>query len=170
MGFQGEGVTNSSVIAVKSHLTMVPRAQNHKLQAFDKVVHVVRNPFDAIIAERKRLVAIHDQHTAAPNWKTFVNGTVTRGSHWRMTSKLRWNEWIDLAMQHWHATMQRIGTKALTIPENVLLQQPEHQLPVHTVFFEELVQDVPGTMRSVLDFIGASLIIICHRLSVLCVF
>ena len=158
MGFQGEGITNSSVIAVKSHLTMVPRAKNHKLQAFDEVVHVVRNPFHAIVAERKRLVAIHDQHTAAPDWTTFVNGTATRGSHWRMTSKLRWDAWIDAAMQHWHASIKRVDTKALTLPSNDSLQQPERQLPLHTVFFEELVEDVPGTMRSLLDFIGMTLL------------
>jgi hypothetical protein len=92
IGMAGEGVTNKSVLAVKEHGFLVKgplpfsdfdkvreRCEHHvcacccmkrTMVCFDgQVVLLVRNPFDAMVAERKRRA---HSHTGTPPWSSFV--------------------------------------------------------------------------------------------------
>ncbi len=40
------------------------------------MINLIRNPFDALAAERKRRLA--GSHTISPGWDVFLNGTRTR--------------------------------------------------------------------------------------------
>ena len=43
-----------SVVAVKCHLDFCSDVAKHRVLAkYDRFIHLVRNPFDAIVAERK---------------------------------------------------------------------------------------------------------------------
>ena len=58
-GMIGEGINSSKcVIAVKSH-------NCNNLQMFSKMIYIVRNPFDAILAEFTRLKKTHENESTA---------------------------------------------------------------------------------------------------------
>ena len=40
------------------------------------MINLVRNPFDALVAERKRRLV--SSHTSTPSWDTFLVGTTLR--------------------------------------------------------------------------------------------
>ena len=142
MGFLGEGKHNASVIAVKSHWYVHPSFKDGGMREYDKAIHLVRNPFHAIVAERKRLVVRHAFHTSQPSWTTFVNGIVQRGESWRMTSKMPWDAWMDAAIQRWNTTVSFVD------------EIKGHSMPLFTLRYENLVSDVKQTMAGVLEFIG----------------
>ena len=48
IGMLGEGITSEKVIAVKFHWGSLPR------WPFKKVIYIIRNPYDAIVAEYQR--------------------------------------------------------------------------------------------------------------------
>lgn len=142
MGFQGEGYTNRSVVVVKTHVDPCPTFKNRHLYAFNKTLHLVRNPFHAIVAERKRLTVRRNFHKANPTWSTFVNGIVGAGDRWRVTSSLPWDAWLDRGMSRWLTTI-------ITVEHAAAQGQP-----THTMRFEDLLQDLRGTMADALAFIG----------------
>ena len=144
MGFLGEGKHNASVIAVKSHWYVHPtfRGAGGSMREYDKAIHLVRNPFHAIVAERKRLVVRHAFHTSQPSWSTFVNGIAQRGDSWRMTSKMPWDAWMDAAIQRWNTTLSFVD------------EIKARSMPLFTLRYENLVYDVKQTMAGVLEFIG----------------
>ena len=49
IGMLGEGITSQNVIAVKFHLGVLPTDW-----PFKKVIYIIRNPYDAIVAEYQR--------------------------------------------------------------------------------------------------------------------
>ena len=51
IGMLGEGITSEKVIAVKFHWGSLPR------WPFKKVIYIIRNPYDAIVAEYQRFCA-----------------------------------------------------------------------------------------------------------------
>lgn len=53
-GFPGEGITDGSVVVVKTH-----EHGNHVKGAFDKAILLLRQPGDAILAELNRRMAGH---------------------------------------------------------------------------------------------------------------
>ena len=67
IGMLGEGIASDNVVAVKFHEGPLP-----KKWQFRKIIYILRNPYDAIVAEYKR-------HTAA-NPRSH-NITVTRNPH-----------------------------------------------------------------------------------------
>jgi hypothetical protein len=71
-GLLGEGHHGTDVIAVKCHLDFCTHLLPRWMRRYDKVLHIVRNPYDALVAERKRLVA--KDHFASPPWSAFVAG------------------------------------------------------------------------------------------------
>ena len=142
LGFLGEGTRDASVIVTKSHISpMRPTYKNGHLQKYNKTLHLVRNPFAAVIAERKRLVVRHDPHTANPTWATFNNGIVCGGDQWRRTCSARWDEWLDMAMLRWNNTMSFADLVATG-------------MHVLTLKFESLHTNLTSTMRDVLQFLG----------------
>ena len=94
MGFLGEGHRDNSVFVVKSHYHSAPTAQNGELRGYDRVIHLVRSPFDALVAERKRVLATHEAHTAQMDWSTFVNGRITKGYQAMLMCVLNWGRWM----------------------------------------------------------------------------
>ena len=142
MGFLGEGKHNASVIAVKSHWYVHPSFKDGGMREYDKAIHLVRNPFHAIVAERKRLVVRHAFHTSQPSWTTFVNGIVQRGDSWRMTSKMPWDAWMDAAIQRWNTTVSFVDTITA------------HNMSLKTLKYEDIVQNMQLAMAPVLRFLG----------------
>ena len=146
MGFEGEGFNNRSVVVVKTHADpLCPTVNNGHLHTFNKTLHLVRNPFNAMVAERKRLTVRSNFHKANPTWSTFVNGIVGAGGSWRMTSSLPvpWDAWLDRGLSRW--------LKTVSIVQDAAAQGQ----PTHTMRFEDLVQDLRGTMALALAFIGS---------------
>lgn len=146
MGFKGEGKQDASVIVVKSHILMVPSFQNYRLQAYNKTVQLLRNPFNSLVAERKRLVVRHNFHRANPDWTTFNNGiTWPRSDRYRRSAALNWDAWMDAGMRRWNTTLKYAAEK-LSL-----------RTPIFNVRFEDLVESTQQTMRGVLEFLGTCL-------------
>ena len=95
MGFAGEGHRFRDVLFVKSHLYLCPgtAGQSVRVSDFTGVVHLVRSPFDALVSERKRVVAVHNVHTSEPTWSAFVNGRLNAVP----TTVLSWRDWMVIA-------------------------------------------------------------------------
>lgn len=72
-GFPAEGIQNSSVIAIKTH-----ELGDEKREVFDKAILLVRNPFDAMLAEFNRQFGGHIGHATTERfhkdnvWNSFV--------------------------------------------------------------------------------------------------
>ena len=52
-GMLGEGIVSDNVIAVKFHLGPLP-----KNWTFEKIIYLIRNPYDTLVAEYKRRCAV----------------------------------------------------------------------------------------------------------------
>lgn len=145
MGFLGEGRRNNTVIAVKSHFhndgTPYFRPANI-LSQFDRMIQLVRSPFAAFPAERKRIVATKNAHVAEVNWTDFVLGRHSKGDVWRRTTKVHWSNWTALASEKYMKTA------------HYLVELEALGMPVHTIRFEDLQRDTQGVMAGVLRFIG----------------
>lgn len=72
-GFPAEGIQNTSVIAIKTH-----ELGEEKRQVFDKAILLVRDPFDAMLAEFNRQFGGHIGHASTERfhqdhvWSSFV--------------------------------------------------------------------------------------------------
>lgn len=106
-GLLGEGVVGPEVLAVKAHLHMATRLYNlegrGKYFPFTKTLFIVRNPFDAIVAERKRFVGVmvkgdaryhavdlSETQTSSPAWEHFL-------SYQNST----WGDWVEDETHQW---------------------------------------------------------------------
>jgi hypothetical protein len=69
---------------------------------------------------------------------------VTRGTDWRMSSKLHWNEWMHQAALRWLVTVHHVN-------DDLLAAQG---IPLHVMRFEDVAADVRGTLKQTLEFIG----------------
>ena len=69
VGMIGEGVKTENVLAVENHELFDPKALP---KLYDKAIYIVRNPFDAILAEHNRGIAYanknKDEHTAVVDY------------------------------------------------------------------------------------------------------
>lgn len=81
MGFRGEGHHGNEVVVVKSHLFSCPnpRRSSRMYNRVRRVIHLVRSPYDALAAERHRVLAVHDVHVARMGWDAFANGRARSG-------------------------------------------------------------------------------------------
>lgn len=64
MGFHGEGISNSSVLAVKTH-----SSNAEVMDLFHQAILLVRNPYDVILAEFNRQHAGHIGHASQKAFK-----------------------------------------------------------------------------------------------------
>ena len=150
-GFSGEGHIGPDVIVVKSHLDNAPTLANGRLRHFNKVIHLMRNPFQALVAERKRLVAgtmtFWNSHVFTPPLNAFLEGREYTGSNqdpYAKTAVLPWKEWaLTVGLPKWVNTT-RLGRA--WIDNDVL--------PVMTLRFEDLVRNTQREMKKALRFIG----------------
>lgn len=142
LGFKGEGRKNNSVIIVKTHKSREDPAD--MVRWYNMTVNVVRNPFQAIAAERKRLVAVRGSHTSNPGWSQIVFGKESVGDRWHMTSSMHWDNWTSLAADK------------LLRTDVYLHRLIDAGMPVHTIRFEDLQRDTQGVMAGALQFIGES--------------
>lgn len=102
----------------------------------------IRNPFNAILAERKRIVSQKSIHTSVPSWREIVLGRHTVGDVWRRTARVHWSNWTTLAAQKFMTTENYIGLLV------------EVGMPVHTIRYEDLLTDLTPTLAGALQFIG----------------
>ena len=59
VGMIGEGVETENVLAIKSHVLLNPKVLP---KLYDKAIYIVRNPFDAMVAEINRLITYNTKH------------------------------------------------------------------------------------------------------------
>ena len=152
-GFVGEHITTSEVVAVKSHYRLAPEVQHGSIVGFDKVVHLIRCPFEAMVAERKRIISdtitYWNAHVMTPPLELFMNGKDTLykdATAYMHSSALRWEAWVkSFGLPMWLDTTRRAAEYAAVAP-------------VLTVRYEDLKQDTVGTMKRVLSFIGVCVV------------
>lgn len=138
IGMHGEDVTNNTVLLVKDH----GNKKGFNFDEYDKVVFLVRNPFDAIIAERKRRL---NGHVGTPPWPTFLSPV--RDADGRRI--LDWERWTDMQMAWWVSMVFR------TLGGNGIVKRASGvRVPVLTIRFDELVAQPREKVRAILDFIG----------------
>ncbi|KAI0242306.1 WSC domain-containing protein 2 [Lamellibrachia satsuma] len=92
-GFPGEGLTNGSVIVIKTHWNF----ENHEIGKFTRAILIIRNPFEAIVSEYNRRQT--QSHTGiAPAsafeddmWRTFARRSLKK---WR-SFNLSWLRYFN---------------------------------------------------------------------------
>lgn len=142
-GFRGEGRRNSSVIVVKAHADYLPSFKKGLAAKFSKVIYLVRNPFHAFPAERKRLVAWEDPHRANPAWEVFAAGRITFRDIYGMSSAVPWQNWTSLwAAPKWASTHAKVT------------EFEQHGMAVLRVRFEDLLADTSRVLTDILTFLG----------------
>ena len=84
-------LTSNSVIAVKTHTSNNRRINGKGSREFDSVVFLIRNPYEAILAEANRDwghghtgVAEMDNFRNSVRWKSFVAGMAMK---WETTAR-----------------------------------------------------------------------------------
>ena len=152
-GFPGEYRT-TDVVFVKAHVAEHPKVVNGKVAHYDKIIHLVRNPFHAMVAERKRLVAYSmtfwNIHQFTPPLFDFLNGRECVGCPhpYAQTSRVPWQEWVKtIGFPRWLETVR--------VVKNEWLNNPAVNVSVLTVRYEDLKQDVHTKVAGMLNFLGA---------------
>lgn len=151
LGYRGESVRDYSVVAVKSHIRKAPSIVRGKgVAGFEKVLHIIRNPFSSLVAERKRLVGaavtFWDTHTISPSVSLFLNGSLCSFCHpslpdYGRTSVLPWEEWVrTVGLPQWRATL-KLALKYGSVA------------PMLTVSYEQLRENTKDVLHHMLSFI-----------------
>jgi hypothetical protein len=155
MGLYGESIRNSAVVAVKSHLSAAPSLHNNShLANISRVLTVVRNPFHALVAERKRLVAATltywNSHIMTPQLVDFMNGHPYFGINrdpYQRTSILPWDDWVRaIGLPLWKRTVRL-----------ALEWESNSTVPVKTIRYEDMKADTETAVREMLAFLGCQL-------------
>ena len=137
-GFVGERTVprNGQTLFQKSHVMEERRIPNPKGFLF-----LVRNPFQAAVAEWKRR---HGQsHTSIANERIF------KGKEWIQTGKNMLLNWKKLAEE----SIERHNLQGRVIlPCNSSTMNCESP-PVHLFYYEDLKKDAAREMEKILDFI-----------------
>ena len=126
-GLRGEGHSGRDVVAVKSHLAGVPNvtlpgpctplvriarvvtvASLQLVCADEHVIHLVRHPLSALVAERKRLIAgtitYWNSHVMTPPWTHFLGGLPYYGKDpdpYARSSLLPWYAIVAISVSVW---------------------------------------------------------------------
>lgn len=82
-GFPAESVVNGSVVLVKTH-----EYGADTIQTFDRLVLLVRDPFEALLAEFNRRSGGHVGHAPAEKYKR------NNGKYWRTFVESKAEEWV----------------------------------------------------------------------------
>ncbi len=79
-GFLGENHGGGEVLVVKCHFDFCPHLSPGELSSrYQRFIHIVRNPFHAIVAERKRVTG--GGHFGSSDVAAFFNGSkLTKGN------------------------------------------------------------------------------------------
>jgi hypothetical protein len=87
-GFPGENVYDGSVIAIKTHNQVFRGGNSHptKPRKFDRVILLIRDPFDRLVSEWNRENS--GSHTGSASLKSFSN-------------KARWEKYVKNALNNW---------------------------------------------------------------------
>merc|ERR1711971_211084 len=130
-GFPGEGIYDESVIAIKTHLKDFRggNKQNQKQvpKKFDRVILLIRDPFDRLVSEWNRENS--GSHTGSASLKSFSN-------------KARWEKYVKNALNSW----QEFYTFYY---DNY---QSENQL--HIVRYENLKENLGLEMEKLMNFLN----------------
>jgi len=130
-GFPGEGIYDGSVIAIKTHLKDFRggNKQNQKQvpKKFDRVILLIRDPFDRLVSEWNRENS--GSHTGSASLKSFSN-------------KARWEKYVKNALNNW----QEFYTSYY---DNY---QSENQL--HIVRYENLKENLGLEMEKLMNFLN----------------
>ena len=144
-GFTGEYVRGGSVLVVKTHenspIWMDTRSAPKKHSywgRFGSAVFILRNPFNALVAEWNRKVA-NNFTTRTTNLKSH---TEAAGKEWFGSNKL-WGEFVLRQARRW---------KTMLI--NWVINSKQH--PVLVVKYESLQNDSVKESKRILDFLGLS--------------
>ena len=119
----GESVTDASVLAVKTH----EHNPNSKFK-FNKVIILVRDPFEALQAEFNRQSGGHVGHASANSYKR------QGGKHWKSfvyTGAMKWSN----TNTYWYDSFPDPSTR-------------------HVIFYDELVHNTQHELESLLDFLN----------------
>lgn len=169
LGMRGEGVTNSSVLLVLDHCVkgFGDKGPERCLKGYNKVLFLVRNPFDALVAERKRVVNMmrlskgagggleggkdprNMTHTQTPPWADFV----TRSAAYARP----WIAWAPRHMRIWAASARAMLGSACASVNNVsrvAVAAPNATIPLLLLKYEDLVTDVTPHLQRALAFLG----------------
>ncbi|XP_065919790.1 uncharacterized protein [Dysidea avara] len=125
-GMLGEGVKSNNVLVMKIHFP------DHGWLP-EKVMYVVRNPFDCILAEWNRILQEYShpviQHTITTSRESFVNNK-------------RWDETVKQYATSWsHHIRTWLGTV---------------KVPTVVIQYERLSTNLYTELRKMLDFLGVS--------------
>lgn len=142
-GFTGEYVRGGSVIVVKTHEnspmwmdTRSPPKKHNYWGQFGSAVFILRNPFNALVAEWNRKVA-----------NNFTSRTVNLKSHTEAAGK----EWFG-SNQLWGDFVLRQARRWKTMIINWVVNRKQH--PVLVVKYELLKNNSITELKRILDFIG----------------
>ena len=148
-GFPGETHT-TNVVFVKAHYKRHPVAVNGTLGHYDKVIHLVRNPFNAMVAERKRLIAdtmtFWNIHQFTPPLAVFLKGGKYNGTDaYQSTSIYPWKQWVKgVGIVKWLNTLNAAKQWANAT-----------SVPIFTMKYEDMKRDTHGVVERALAFMGA---------------
>ena len=142
-GFTGEYVRESSVLVVKTHENnpvwmdekKYPKKQSHRGQ-FGSAVYILRNPFNALVAEWNRKVA-----------NNFTRKTTNLKSHTEAVGR----EWFG-DNKLWQTFVQEQARRWKTMLMNWVINNKHH--PVLVVKYESIQTDSVTESERILDFLG----------------
>ena len=122
----GESITDASVLAVKTH----EHSPNSKFK-FNKVILMVRDPFEALQAEFNRQSGGHIGHASANSYKR------QGGKHWKsfaLNGAIKWEN----TNTYWFNSFPDPQTR-------------------HVMFYDDLVRDTQHELEKVLDFLNVDI-------------
>jgi len=119
----GESVTDASVLAVKTH----EHNPNSKFK-FNKVILIVRDPFESLQAEFNRQSGGHIGHAPVNSYKR------QGGKHWKSFAYNGAIKWAN-TNTYWFNSFPDPSTR-------------------HVIFYDELVRDTQHELQKVLDFLS----------------
>lgn len=151
-GMLGEGHTGTDVLTVKDHCVRHMRGnRSHCGQGYDKVLFLVRNPFHALVSERKRVTgdpraatnAGSGMHTNSQPWSVFLQPDRYSG-----------RPWAPWAVEHMHLWASSVGH--MLGPACNATALAATGAPLMLLTYEALRADTPTSLARVLQFVGES--------------
>ena len=122
----GESVTDASVLAVKTH----EHNPNSKFK-FNKVILVVRDPYEALQAEFNRQYSNNTSHIGHASISSFKR---QGGKHWKNFVYSGIVKWAN-TNTYWYNSFPEPSTR-------------------HVIFYDELVNDTENVLQRVLEFLN----------------
>jgi hypothetical protein len=157
-GFRGGGIMGRSVLVVKAHLMWALQAYNASKFDFDKAIHLVRHPLDAIVSERKRFVAqeiaLNSSLSSAPSRRStksqgaaaalVAHVSTPTWSQFEGSGNNSWSRWVGPEIREWVLT------------HKFALAMQDADIPVLVVRYEDMRTQAHTELRRILEFLGES--------------